>query len=137
MAKDKYHDAVRNALVKDGWTITHDPYRISVGTERVYVDLGAERLLAAERGTEKIDVEVKTFSSPSDIYDLERALGQYILYRILMKERDPERQVVLAVPIDTLKTSFRKRIFEIAVDQVQISMIGYDPDAEEILEWAM
>lgn len=63
MAKDKYHDAVKNALVKDGWTITHDPYRISFGIERVYVDLGAERMLAAERGKEKIAVEIKTFAS--------------------------------------------------------------------------
>ncbi len=28
-AKDTYHDAVRHALVKDGWTITHDPFTIS------------------------------------------------------------------------------------------------------------
>lgn len=28
MAKDLYHNAVRNALIKDGWTITHDPLRL-------------------------------------------------------------------------------------------------------------
>ena len=26
MAKDIFHDAVKYALEKDGWTITHDPY---------------------------------------------------------------------------------------------------------------
>ncbi|MEN9613683.1 MAG: XisH protein [Bacteroidota bacterium] len=28
MARDIYHSNVRNALVKDGWKITHDPYMI-------------------------------------------------------------------------------------------------------------
>ncbi|MGD2183210.1 element excision factor XisH family protein [Lusitaniella coriacea LEGE 07167] len=28
-AKDTYHDAVKNALIKDGWTITADPYYIA------------------------------------------------------------------------------------------------------------
>ena len=54
-ARDIYHEAVKNALVKDGWTITHDPLRLRLRRGRnLFVDLGAERLLAAERGTEKI-----------------------------------------------------------------------------------
>ena len=48
-AHDLYHDAVKNALIKDGWTITHDPFRMEWGKRDMYVDLGAERLLAAER----------------------------------------------------------------------------------------
>jgi hypothetical protein len=32
-AKDIYHDAVKNALIKDGWTITADPYYIIYGTD--------------------------------------------------------------------------------------------------------
>ena len=57
-ATDVYHDRVKNALVKDGWTITHDPYTLSFGLKNVFVDLGAERLLAAEKGQEKIAVEI-------------------------------------------------------------------------------
>jgi hypothetical protein len=48
-ARDSYHDAGKNTLVKDGWTITHDPYRMTVGQRTVYVDLGADNILAAER----------------------------------------------------------------------------------------
>jgi hypothetical protein len=46
-ARDKYHDAVRNALIKDGWTITHDPLRLVWGKRDMYVDLGAKKLLGA------------------------------------------------------------------------------------------
>ncbi len=74
-ARDLYHNAVVNALVKDGWSITHDPYTLSIGFRDVYIDLGAERVIAAERGRDKIAVEIKTFQGASDIRDLEIAIG--------------------------------------------------------------
>lgn len=77
-ARDFLHDAVRNALIRDGWTITHDPLRLNVPGRNLYVDLGAERLLAAERGAVEIAVEVKSFLGPSDVRDLEDALGQFM-----------------------------------------------------------
>jgi hypothetical protein len=90
-AKDIYHDVVRNALLKDGWTITHDPFTLTVGQKDVFVDFGAERLLAAERGQEKIAVEIKSFVGASDIRDLELAVGQYALYRSLLRRLEPDR----------------------------------------------
>lgn len=48
--KDTIHEAVKNALIKDGWTITADPYRITYGDEKIFIDLAAELPLAAERG---------------------------------------------------------------------------------------
>ena len=60
-ARDTYHDAVCKALVKDGWTITDDPLRLVWGKKDYYVDLGAERILAAERHGRRIAVEVKSF----------------------------------------------------------------------------
>jgi XisH protein len=30
MAKDFYHTIVKNALLKDGWRVTHDPYKIKI-----------------------------------------------------------------------------------------------------------
>lgn len=87
--RDAYHDAVKNALIKDGWTITHDPLTLPFGSHKLFVDLGAERLLAAERGSERIAVEVKTFAGPSEVTDMEQALGQYLLYRSVLSRSDP------------------------------------------------
>lgn len=56
-AKDIFHDAVKRALEKDGWNITHDPLFLSFGGVDMYVDLGAERILATDRGDEKIAAE--------------------------------------------------------------------------------
>ncbi|MCU0570892.1 MAG: XisH family protein, partial [Oculatellaceae cyanobacterium Prado106] len=76
MAKDVYHDTVRVALEKDGWTITDDPLTLPIGERSVYVDLGAEKLLTAEKEGQKIAVEIKSFLSRSPVKDLEVALGQ-------------------------------------------------------------
>ena len=65
-ARGLYHDAVKNALAKDGWTVTHDPFHIKVGAKDLFVDLGAEQLLGAEKGDRKIAVEVKSFAGPSE-----------------------------------------------------------------------
>ena len=70
----------------------------------LFVDLGAERLLAAERGTEKIAVEVKSFTRPSDMKDLEEALGQFVLYNRLLKRYYPDHTLYLAVSEDTRRT---------------------------------
>ena len=74
-ARDLYHNVVRNALVKDCWTITHDPLRLRWGLKDLYIDLGAEQLLAAEKPGRKIVVESKSFVGPSIGADLEQALG--------------------------------------------------------------
>jgi hypothetical protein len=74
-ARDRYHDQVKNALIKDGWTITDDPLHVKWGRKDMYVDLGAERLLAAEKGERKIAVEVKSFLGPSEMSDLEQSVS--------------------------------------------------------------
>jgi len=88
-AKDIYHDAVRNALVKDGWTITGDPLTLSWEDRKLYVDLGAERLLSADKGDSKIAIEIKSFVSVSEVKDLENVLGQYFLYLAVLRESEP------------------------------------------------
>ena len=56
---DKYHEAVRNALIKDGWTITDDPFTIDFEDATLFADLAAERTIAAQKDNEKIAIEIK------------------------------------------------------------------------------
>jgi hypothetical protein len=71
-AKDIYHNTVIRALEKDGWSVTHQNFSVTIGGRDMFVDIGAERLLAAERGDEKIAVEVKSFVKPSRCKTLRR-----------------------------------------------------------------
>lgn len=59
--KDRFHQTVRRALEKDGWTITHDPLGLKIGNLRLKADLGAEKTIAAQKDNKKIAVEVKSF----------------------------------------------------------------------------
>jgi hypothetical protein len=97
---------VKNALIKDGWTITHDPFALPFGIHNLYVDLGAEQMLAAEKSGERIAVEVKSFLGHSEVDNLENALGQYLLYRSLMQRRHPEHTMYLAIPEDAFNGVF-------------------------------
>jgi hypothetical protein len=77
-AKDIFHEAVKRGLQKEGWVITHDPLVIKFGKDKMSIDLGAEKILAAERGTEKIAVEIKSFLGDSELFDYHAALGQFL-----------------------------------------------------------
>lgn len=134
-AKDIYHDAVVNALVKDGWIITNDPYIISLGQKRVFIDLGAERLLAAQRNNEQIAVEIKSFRNVSEIYDLERALGQYVLYHSLLQRIDPQRQLFLAVPHTVYENTFLEPITRPVLEDLNMHIVTFDPKKEQIVRW--
>lgn len=132
---DKFHAEVRKALEKDGWVITHDPYALSFGNKRLYVDLGAETLLSAEKGTQKIAVEIKTFTGASDVHDLQQAVGQYVVYQQVLLETEPERQLFLAVPTYAADTIFSVELGQLLINRKLISLIVFDPAKEEIIQW--
>ncbi|HEY9597059.1 MAG TPA: element excision factor XisH family protein [Cyanophyceae cyanobacterium] len=135
-AYDIYHQTVKIALVKDGWTITHDPYRIRLARgKNLFVDLGAERLIAADRDTEKIAVEIKSFTRASDMKDLEDALGQFVLYARLLIRYAPERTLYLAVTEEIRKTVFEEEAGQILIEDGIIRLVTFDPTQEVIVRW--
>jgi XisH protein len=133
-AKDKYHDALCRALVKDGWTITDDPFRLVWGERDFYVDVGAERVVAAERGGKRIAVEVKSFLGASQMRDLELALGQFLLYRSILEEQEPDRVLFLAIP-DEPAQIFDEPVGHLLIAKHLIQAMVFDPQKEEILRW--
>ncbi len=134
-AKDKYHDMVKAALHKDGWTITHDPLVIRFLNVDMLVDLGAERLIAAEKGGEKIAIEIKSFLSSSPLSDFHEALGQFMDYRLALEYEEPERTLYLAVPMDTYDTFFVSGFGQLAVQRFQLKLLVYQAKQEEIVRW--
>lgn len=135
MAKDVYHDTVRTALEKEEWTITDELFRVTIGSRSVYIDLGAEKLLAAEKKGRKIAVEIKGFSSPSPVNDLEQALGQYILYQEALKRSEPQRVLYLAISDEVYLDFFQEDIAKMVVETQQINLIIFDPEKVEVVKW--
>lgn len=135
-AKDVFHEVVKTALQKDGWQITNDPLTISVGGVNLSIDLGAEKLIAAEREGQKIAVEVKSFLERSSaISEFHTALGQFINYRGALRRRQPERVLYLAVPLTTYKTFFQLDFPKEMIAENQVKMLIYDVEQEVIFQW--
>ncbi|MGD1861467.1 MAG: element excision factor XisH family protein [Leptolyngbyaceae cyanobacterium] len=88
-AKDVYHNGVKIALQKDGWVITHDPFVLELSSGRLEIDLGAEHLVAAQRDSTRIAVEIKSFLAPSLTSEFHSALGQFLNYRVALKLKEP------------------------------------------------
>jgi len=134
-AKDIYHDIVCNALIKDGWTITDDPLILKIGKRSAFVDLGAEKLIAAERDSEKIAVEIKSFLSPSPINDLENAWGQFFMYARTLQKRDPNRLLYLAVSRNTFEDLFQEEAGKLLLEEPGFRIMVFDVKSEEIVQW--
>jgi len=132
---DTLHEVVKRALQKKGWIITDDPYELKVGKRSLYVDLGAERLISAEKDNQKIAVEIKSFSGASDVRNLEEALGQFMLYHKVIARYEPERKLYLAVNEWTFQGIFSEEIGQIVLADPTFSLCVFDDEKEVIIQW--
>ncbi|MEQ9549706.1 MAG: element excision factor XisH family protein [Coleofasciculus sp. G3-WIS-01] len=134
-AKDLYHEKVRVILEQDGWTITDDPFKLKWGLRELFVDLGATKLIAAQKAERKIAVEIKSFVKASPVTDLEAALGQYILYQNILEEIEPNRQLYLAIRQATYREIFSEPIGSLVLTKNPLHLLVFDPHKEIIAQW--
>lgn len=136
MARDDlFFNQFKSALLKDGWTITDTPLYLRVGRVGYEVDLGAEKLIAAEKHNEQIAVEVKSFQGASDVNEFHRAMGQYNDYAAALEILEPSRKLYLAVPIEAWQDFFQEVVIQRALARTQAQVIVYNPYTESIEAW--
>ncbi|MFB2979783.1 element excision factor XisH family protein [Microseira sp. BLCC-F43] len=133
-AKDRYHQIVKTALQKEGWQITHDPYPLQAGSFDLEIDLGAETAIAAERGTEKIAVEIKSFLGASQISEFYGA-GQFITYRAALAKQEPDRKLYLAAPQHIYDRFLMMPFIQELTEQNQVPLLIYNIAQETIVLW--
>jgi hypothetical protein len=135
-ARDIYHEAVKAALVNDGWTVTDEHYVLRIGKRRVFIDIAAEEnLIAAEQAGRKIAVEVKSFVGASAIEDLRDAIGQYVLYRSVLRRKDPDRAPYLAVDMATERGLLAEELSQALIDDETVNLLVVDVTRERIVAW--
>lgn len=134
-AKDFIHDKVKNALIKDGWIITDDPFTLEYEDATAFVDLGAERVIAAEKDSQKIAVEIKSFVGRSALQEIEAAIGQYMVYLYFLEQVDPSRKLYVAVSDIAFETIFARKSVSFLVKRVNLSLIVVNLDSEEVVLW--
>jgi hypothetical protein len=132
---DLIHNPVKTALIKDGWQITDDPFKIEYEEVKLYADLAAERPFAARRGDQKIVVEVKSFAGKSNIREFEQALGQYNLYRGFLSVMEPERNLFLAVSEEIYDDFFNLAAIKLITQQQNLLLLVVNIEKETVVKW--
>ncbi len=136
MARDAFHDIVKEALIMDGWLITDDPLTLLSRAEGgISTDLGAEKIIVAEKGLTKIAVEVKSFLNPSMIHDFLRASGQYNGYNIVIKRKQINRILYLAMPIYAYEKLIAYDFIQAIIEEGTIKIILFDEKEKIIVSW--
>ena len=134
-AKDIYHDAVKNALIKDGWNITADPYPIKYEEVKLFADLAGEKNISASREGQQVVIEIKSFLSLSPMRDFETALGQYLIYRALLFITRPEYKLYLGISEKIYEDFFQKVAIKFILQEYQVHLLVFDVNKEEIIQW--
>ena len=133
--QDAHHNSVRNALEKDGWTVTHDPFTIRLEDVKFYVDLAAEKIIESDGETQKVAIEIKVFGGLSFLNEFEKAVGQYLIYKQFLGELFPERILFLAVSEDVFEESFGLPSIQAVVARQEMKLLVFNPELEEIIKW--
>jgi hypothetical protein len=99
------------------------------------IDLGAEPMIAAEKGNEKIAIEIKSFAGASTISEFHKAVGQFIDYGVALEFFEPNRILYLAVPQATFDSFFSKPVIQRTIAKIECKIIVYQPENETIIAW--
>ena len=135
MAKDKFHKEVCEAIEKEGWTITNDPLYIKLGKIPIQIDLGAEKIIGAEKEGQKIAIEIKTFGILSFISAFHEAVGQYIVYREALEIIEANRVLYLAIPSDVFNSFGHEILVKTVFEKNKFNVLVYKPSNQEIVSW--
>ena len=137
-AKDLYHQAVVKALEEEGWIIKRDPLAITFLNRTVFVDLSIEGLsFLAERSSRKIAIEIKSFLSYSPVKDLQEAIGQYLMYALILRETEVDCELWLAIPLTVYNEFFQEEFTLFVLDKIPINLVIFDQTSAAIVKWLL
>ena len=134
-AKDRYHEHVKEALGKDDWIVTHDPYLIETEGTTYQVDLGAEKIIAAQKGEAKIAIEVKSFLKDSAVSEFHTALGQFLNYKLGLEEKEKDRVLYLAIPEIAFHRIRQLPLLMKSIERFKVRLIIFSTNDKTIIEW--
>ena len=133
--RDLFHEAVVNALEREGWIVTHDPYFLEYGDQTLQIDVGAEMPIAAEREGRKIAVEIKSFVGKTVMSEFYAAIGQFLTYRNALRRQEAERTLYLAVPMEAFGALFDPAHSRDLRVELALTLLVYDAEEETIVQW--
>ena len=132
MARDRYHQPIREALELAGWLVKDD-HRLRFGGRLLFIDLGAE-LITAEFEHIAIAVEVKDFMR-SDADVIYAAVGQYLAYKSWLARVEPHRILYLGVSEVIANNLFRTDLMQALIEDYAIRILAVSIPERRITAW--
>src|SRR5262245_27567850 len=130
-ALDSCHQQIVNALNKAGWDVDPKPVFIRTPEISIFADIQAEYSNGYPK--EIVVIEVKCFvDERNDLDELYRAIGQYVIYRNILRERQIDLPLYLANPVHVHERLFKKKVVALSRSEIQMKLIVIDIDREEI-----
>jgi XisH protein len=130
-AKDRHHDSVVRALVKEGWSITHEQFTIVLPGRFLWIDL---RAVKTPENVAML-IEVKGLEGISPVEALASAVGKYALYRAALKLAHISDPLYMAVPAKAFEGILSESIGQYLMESLDIRLIVFDPEQREIIQW--
>jgi hypothetical protein len=131
-ARDRFHDTVKRALIKDDWDILDEQFYLNAPNRRLWIDLRAQK----ETENRIILVEVKSFLNiDSEVEYLAQAMGKYRLYQLVLRRLNITYPLYLAVPRTALQGILGEPIGRDFVADMDVKLLIFDPEREEIWRW--
>jgi XisH protein len=124
-AIDQCHHQIVHALQKDGWTVQRKPYVLFISHRRLYIDIYAENY-QVNQSQRIVIVEAKCFQdAKAELNELYTAIGQYIIYRNLLRQQNVSDRLFLAIPSEAYRGVFTEFALSV-IGEFQIKMIVVD-----------
>ncbi len=135
--RDIIHEAVKNALIKDEWIINHDLLFVDIddGEKTLEIDLAGEKIILAVKDTQKIAVEIKSFSSGSVLNAFHTLLGQYLDYQEALKEAKINRALYVAISENSFNKIENIPFIQRRITQFKLKIIVVDIEKQNVVKW--
>lgn len=131
-AKDRYHDAVKHALITDGWQIEDEQFPLTIDQRNLWIDIqaskGDPRLIILVEVKELADVD-------SAVEALANALGKIELYRVALQAAKLTYPLFMAVTKESYEGILSETLGQLALNRARIPLIVFDHEAERIIQW--
>jgi hypothetical protein len=128
-AKNRHHDVVIAGLRAEGWRITHEPFVVALGSYRYDAALGAER------DGRRIAIEIPKVVPETDLPDFQRAIGAYALFRLVLKDQDPTRELFHAAPEGVYRGIYTEPLGDMMVSSLSMRLIVFREEDGRISRW--
>ena len=91
--------------------------------------------MTAEKGGRRIAVEVQTFAGPSNVRDLQQAVGQYGMCRHVLSRTEPDRELYMAVHEDVADGILAEPLGEAMLADFRVKLVVFDPNTGRVVRW--